>query len=86
MLSEIRRELRRFAEITTVEGIGRTLRANNGVARTCWIVFLIVCLALLMFQVSLYSFYEVSSNKRRDTRISHNCQIVSSTIYTVGVK
>ena len=57
MLSEIRRELRKFAESTSVKGIGRTLRANNGVARTCWIVFLAVCFALLLFQVSLYSFH-----------------------------
>ena len=52
MLPEICRELRMFAEITTVKGIGRTIRADKGVARTCWIVFLIICLALLMFQVS----------------------------------
>lgn len=52
MLPEIQRELRMFAERTTVKGIGRTVKAHKAVARTCWIVFLFVCLALLMFQVS----------------------------------
>src|SRR6218665_3394658 len=56
MLPEIRQELRKFAESTTVKGIGRTVRANNGVARTCWIVFLVVCFGLLMFQVRASSF------------------------------
>jgi len=56
MLPEIRQELRKFAESTTVKGIGRTVRANNGVARTCWIVFLVVCFGLLMFQVRASAF------------------------------
>lgn len=50
--SEIRKELRAFAETTTVKGIGRTMRANNRVTRTCWILFLIVCLGLLLWQVA----------------------------------
>lgn len=51
--------MRSFAENTSVKGIGRTVRANTCLVRSCWIVFLSVCLGLLLLQVVtvLVSYY-----------------------------
>lgn len=59
--------MRSFAENTSVKGIGRTVRAKSRIVRTCWIVFLFVCLGLLLLQVItvLVSYYNyvVTRNK-----------------------
>lgn len=49
---EITTELKRFAETTTIKGVGRTLRARQRAVRIFWISALVSCLAVLLYQTA----------------------------------
>lgn len=49
---EITEELKRFAETTTIKGVGRTLRARQRAVRVFWISALVSCLAVLLYQTA----------------------------------
>jgi len=72
MESEIRQELRRFAETTTMKGVSRAVRAERRIIRVFWILALVSCFALLLFQISAvaisYSKYNVIRNSGVDLR------------------
>src|SRR6218665_656471 len=66
MATEMEQEFRRFAETTTIKGISRTVRAERRIVRVFWILALVTCFALLLFQISAvaisYSKYDVIRN------------------------
>jgi len=72
MDTEIRQELRRFAETTTIKGVSRTVRAERRIVRVFWILALVSCFALLLYQISAvavsYSKYNVIRNSVVDSR------------------
>lgn len=51
MSTDIKQELRRFAESTSIKGVGRSVKANRRTVRVFWMSALIVCSALLFYQI-----------------------------------
>src|SRR6218665_1616953 len=52
MQSEIRQELRKFAETTGIKGVGRIVKNRSKVIRFFWLASITVCFAFLLFQIS----------------------------------
>ena len=53
MLSdEVKAELRRFVDRTSVRGIGRVLRSDDGATRAMWFVAVVACLSFAVYQLS----------------------------------
>jgi len=72
MATEIQQELRRFAETTTIKGVSRTVRAERRIVRVFWILALVSCFIVLLYQISAvaisYSNYNVIRNSIVDFR------------------
>lgn len=51
MLDQIRKELRKFVETTSMSGVSRTVRAESWVARAFWVISLLVCFSMLLLQM-----------------------------------
>ena len=72
MATEIEQELRRFAETTTIKGVSRTVRAERKIVRVFWILALVSCFMVLLYQMSAvvisYSKYNVIRNSGVDLR------------------
>ena len=65
-----RRNLRKFVDSTTVRGISRVFKTDFLVVRVIWILAVVVCASLLIYQVQkvavLYLKYEYSTVIRED--------------------
>src|SRR6218665_3979604 len=51
MSGQIRYELRRFCEHTSVKGVSRAVKAHSRIVRVFWLVALIICFAMMIYQV-----------------------------------
>src|SRR5688572_30731822 len=51
MTEEIRQELRRFGESTSIKGVSRTIKSYRRIVRIFWLVALLACFSMLLFQV-----------------------------------
>src|SRR5688572_6256444 len=62
----IRQELRKFGESTSIKGVCRTIKANSRIVRIFWLLALLICFALMLFQVATvglnYSRYSAIRN------------------------
>jgi len=69
--SRIRTDLRKFAESTSVRGVSRIFKSGDGVLRILWVIAVVFCAAVLVFQlysiVSQYLRYEFSTATKEDT-------------------
>src|SRR5688572_9201768 len=51
MTEEIRQELRKFGESTSIKGVSRTIKSHSRIVRIFWLVALLACFSMLLFQV-----------------------------------
>jgi len=51
MIEDIRQELRRFGESTSIKGMSRIIKSHSRVVRIFWLVALLLCFSVLLFQV-----------------------------------
>ena len=77
-------QLRKFAESTSVRGISRVLKSNDRGLHVLWSVAMVVCTALLVWQLTLilmryYSYdvvtgvQEAGYNAVRFLQLEHSC-------------
>ena len=69
--SPARRNLRRFVELTSVRGISRVLKTDSVVVRVIWILAVIACASMLVYQLRQvfvqYISYEYLTVTKEDT-------------------
>src|SRR6218665_2206674 len=51
MIEDIRQELRRFGESTSIKGMSRIIKSHSRVVRIFWLAALLLCFSVLLFQV-----------------------------------
>jgi len=66
-----RRNLRRFVELSSVRGISRVLKTDSVVVRVIWILAVVTCTSMLIYQlrrvVVQYFSYEFLTVTKEDT-------------------
>lgn len=72
MMSDIRHELRKFAETTSIKGVGRVVRTTNKVTRFFWLAAIVVCSAFLLFQLEQIVMNYVSHTVTRVAKVNPN--------------
>src|SRR6218665_1333882 len=51
MIEDVRQELRRFGESTSIKGVSRIIKSQSRVVRIFWLAALLICFSVLLFQV-----------------------------------
>src|SRR6218665_3046615 len=51
MSEQIRYELRKFCEGTSMKGVSRAIKAHSQIVRVFWLVALVICFTMMMYQV-----------------------------------
>ena len=70
MSPELRNIFRKFVESTSVRGVSRILKSSDRVLRVLWVLAVVFCAAMLVYQlnriVSQYLRYEFSTVTKED--------------------
>jgi len=68
--SGVREDLVKFADLTSVRGVKRIYKSEDRVRRTLWILAVIFCFVMLIFQltrvINQYLLYEFSTVSKQD--------------------
>lgn len=71
-MSDIRHELRKFAETTSIKGVGRVVRTPNRVTRFFWIAAIVFCSTFLIFQLEQIVANYISHTVTRVAKVNPN--------------